>query len=645
MMKKSKILTIFTSIENNAVLVIILLLSLIPVTESILRLFRMSIEGAERYISHLVLLLTFIGGMVTTRERQHLSIAAFLHMTKGRLQRGIKLGNAVLSSIICTALGWASLLFTVSAFIPGDPAGIIGFIPVQYFTIFMPIGFFIMAIRFLVCTDFKHKYVFMGLGLFIGTLISLPTLIELLYGRDAIFAGELPELANTLHSLWYAVLHPLIIPGIILLIAAALFGAPVFVVLGAITYLLFSGGLEFLDFGTALSSISNRIYDLFDQQPNLPAVPLFTFVGFILAASNSGKRLIRLFKAWVGWIPGGVVIVAVLVSAFFTTFTGASGITILALGAILFTALAKEGRYSENYSVGLLTASGSIGLLFPPSLPIILYGSIALVNISHLFLGGILPGVLMIAAMSITGIVISIKKKIPVIPFNLKEAVLSLKDAVYEIVLPFLIIIPLFLGLGSLVEISAFIVVYVLIFTLFIRKEIKLPDLSNVALKGAVIIGGVLMILGVASAFSEFLVVEQDITTVLKDFLNTYIQSPILFLLIVNVVLLLTGCIMDIYSALIVVAPIIAALGAQYGINPVHMGIIFIVNLEIGFLTPPIGLNLFLASYCFEKPIGKIYKNVLPFFGIQLVILLLVTYIPQISTMLVDLLGPVIGGG
>jgi C4-dicarboxylate transporter DctM subunit len=582
---------------------------------------------------------------LTTRERQHLSIAAFLHMTKGTLQRGIKLGNAVLSSIICTALGWASLLFTVSAFIPGDPAGIIGFIPVQYFTIFMPIGFLIMAIRFLACTDFKRKYVFMGLGLFIGTLISIPTLIELLYGREAIFTGELPELANTLHSIWYGVLNPLIIPCIILLIAAALFGAPVFVVLGAITYLLFSGGLEFLDFGTALSSISNRIYDLFDQQPNLPAIPLFTFVGFILAASNSGKRLIRLFKAWVGWIPGGVVIVAVLVSAFFTTFTGASGITILALGAILFTALSKEGRYSENYSVGLLTASGSIGLLFPPSLPIILYGSIALVNIAHLFLGGILPGILMVAAMSITGIVISIKKKIPVIPFALKEAVLSLKDAVYEILLPFLIIVPLFLGLGSLVEISAFIVVYVLIVTLFIRKEIKIHDLSKVALKGAVIIGGVLMILGVASAFSEYLVVERDITTVLKDFLNTYVQSPILFLLIVNVVLLLTGCIMDIYSALIVVAPIIAALGAQYGINPVHLGIIFIVNLEIGFLTPPIGLNLFLASYCFEKPIGKIYKNVLPFFGIQIIILLLVTYIPQISTMLVDLLGPFMGGG
>ncbi|MBN1797488.1 MAG: TRAP transporter large permease subunit [Spirochaetales bacterium] len=644
-MEKSKISKAFKLIENNAVLIIILLLSLIPVTESILRIFKLSIEGAERYISHLVLLLTFVGGMLTTREKQHLSIAAFLHMTKGTLNRGIKLGNAVLASVICTALGWASLLFTTGAFIPDDPGSIIGFIPVQFFTIFLPIGFFVMAVRFLICSDFKHKGLFLGLGLFIGTLISIPTLIELIYGREAIFAGELPAFATQLHSIWYSVINTITIPCIILLIAAALFGAPLFAVLGAITYLLFSGGLEFLDFGAALSSISNRIYDLFDQQPNLPAIPLFTFVGFILAESQSGKRLIRLFRAWFGWIPGGVVIVAVLVSAFFTTFTGASGITILALGAILFTALSKEGRYSEDYSVGLLTASGSIGLLFPPSLPIILYGSIALVNIAHIFLGGILPGILMVIAMSITGVVISIRKKIPVIPFKLKEAISSLKDAVFEILLPFIIIIPLFLGLGTLVEISAFTVFYVLVITLFVRKEKKIRDLNKIALKGAVIIGGVLIILGVASAFSEYLVVEKDITALLKDFLNTHVQSPILFLLIVNVVLLLTGCIMDIYSALIVVAPIIATLGAQYGINPVHLGIIFIVNLEIGFLTPPIGLNLFLASYCFDKPIGKIYRNVLPFFCIQIIILLLVTYVPQLSTMLVDLFGPLIGGG
>jgi tripartite ATP-independent transporter DctM subunit len=371
---------------------------------------------------------------------------------------------------------------------------------------------------------------------------------------------------------------------------------------------------------------------------NIPAIPLFAFVGFILAESKAGDRLMRLFRALLGFMPGGIVIMVVLVSAYFTTFTGASGITILALGSILFVALSKKGSYSENFSIGLLTASGSIGLLFPPSLPLILYGSIAQISILEMFKAGIIPGVIMIVVMSATGIILSLRKHIAPVPFRPKEVLKCLKESVWEIVIPAFVIIPFFIGITKLVETAAFIVVYTLIVEVVIHREIKWRDLPNVALRGIIIMGGVLVIIGTAQALADY-IVDQEIPMLLAAWMKQAIQSPLIFLLILNIALLISGCLMEIYAALIVLVPIIIPLGAAFGIDPVHLGIIFLVNMEIGFLTPPMGLNLFLSAYCFKKPIGSVYRASIPFYVIQIGILFLITYMPYIFNAVRGLFG------
>jgi tripartite ATP-independent transporter DctM subunit len=323
-----------------------------------------------------------------------------------------------------------------------------------------------------------------------------------------------------------------------------------------------------------------------------------------------------------------------MVSTFFTTFTGASGVTILALGALLSYVLIKSGNYSERFSTGLITASGSIGLLFPPSLAIIIYGSVAQINIYHLFLGGILPGLFMVVVMSLVGVIISLRRKETRPAFNLKEAFAEIKTSIWEILLPVLVIVTYFTGLTSLVETGALAVVYTLLIETVVHRELGLKDLRRVALKSLPIIGGVLIILAVARGLSYF-IIDVQLPVRLTEWVHRYIDSRFVFLILINLALLITGCFMDIFSAIMVVAPLVIPLADSFGIHPVHMGIIFIANLELGFITPPVGINLFLSSYRFEKPLTKIYKYVLPFFLIQLVLVLFITYVPGLSLALV----------
>ncbi len=365
-----------------------------------------------------------------------------------------------------------------------------------------------------------------------------------------------------------------------------------------------------------------------------PAIPLFTVAGFLLSESKAGERLVNLFKSLFSWFPGGIAVASVLVCAFFTSFTGASGVTILALGGLLYIIL-MNGRYKRKFSIGLLTASGSIGLLFAPSLPIILYGVIAQVSIKDMFIGGIIPGLLMILVMMIVGIVYAVKNKVPKEPFRVKEVLLSFKGAIWEILIPFIIIAAYFGGLTTLVESGAVAVLYILIVEVFIHRDIKLKDLASILMKCIPIIGGVLTILALAKALSYF-IVDIELPVILTEWAAAHIGSKYLFLLLLNVGLLITGCFMDIFSAIMVVVPLIIPLGIHFGIHPVHLGIIFLANMELGFLTPPIGLNLFLASYRFEEPMPRIYKNIFLFFIIQLVAVLLITYIPFFSTWLLS---------
>jgi tripartite ATP-independent transporter DctM subunit len=331
-------------------------------------------------------------------------------------------------------------------------------------------------------------------------------------------------------------------------------------------------------------------------------------------------------------MPGGLAVMAILVSGFFTTFTGASGVTILALGALLSYVLIK-GKYEKRFSVGLLTASGSIGLLFPPSLPIIIYGVTAQISIKDMFIGGIVPGFIMISALAFFSIKYAKKMKVEREPFSIKESLLAIKDAAWEILLPVIILLFFFGGITTLVESAAIAVLYSIIVEVFINRDMKLRELSNVMLKALPIIGGVLMILALAKGLSYF-IVDAEIPMKLTAWVKANIASKYVFLLLLNIALLITGMFMDIFSAIMVVVPLIIPLGNIFGINPVHLGIIFLANMELGYLTPPVGLNLFLSSYRFEEPMTKVYKDVIPFFIIMLITVLLITYVPFLTTFL-----------
>ncbi|RKX81173.1 MAG: TRAP transporter permease DctM/Q, partial [Spirochaetes bacterium] len=363
----------------------------------------------------------------------------------------------------------------------------------------------------------------------------------------------------------------------------------------------------------------------------IAAIPMFTLAGFILSESKAGERLIGLFKALFGWIPGGMAVAAVFVCAFFTTFTGASGVTILALGALLAFILEGDGGYKKNFSQGLLTASGSIGLLFPPSLPIILYGVIAQISIKDLFIGGIIPGFLMVFVLSGFGIIIAVKSKIPRTKFKISLVLSSFKESIWEIILPIIILVFYFGGITTIVETGAVAVIYALIVEVVIQKDIKYRNIVSIFLKSIPIIGGILIILASSRGLSYY-IIDAEIPMKLTAWVEINISSKYVFLILLNLALLVTGSLMDIFSAIMVVVPLMIPLGNIFGIDPVHLGIIFLANLELGYLTPPVGLNLFLASYRFEEPLGEIYKTVIPFFLMLLFIVLLITYFPWLST-------------
>jgi C4-dicarboxylate transporter DctM subunit len=329
-------------------------------------------------------------------------------------------------------------------------------------------------------------------------------------------------------------------------------------------------------------------------------------------------------------MPGGLPIAATLVCAFFTTFTGASGVTILALGGLLLPVLLQSG-YLERFSVGLLTATGSIGLLFPPSLPVILYGVVAHVPIPDLFKAGILPGILMIAAVCVFGALEGIRSKTPRPGFSTCEAIAALWESKWEILLPVIALVGIFGGFCTLIEAAAVTVVYALVVETMIYRDLHLVrDLPRVLVKCVTLVGGVFIILGVAMGLTNYLV-DAEVPAKAAMWVQSHIHSRTLFLLGLNGFLLIVGCLMDIFSAIVVVVPLILPISHVFGINPFHLGMIFLANLELGYLTPPVGMNLFLASYWFEKPLIQVYRDAVPFFLLLLVVVLLITYFPVLT--------------
>jgi C4-dicarboxylate transporter, DctM subunit len=622
-MKDNRIIKAARAMENLLAFFSIFLLALFPFMEVIARkFFHTGIRNSTEYTHHLVLILAFLGAAITARENKHLSLTLNLKFKPEILAR-IRLVTAVLNTTFCTAFAWCSLSFLLNAF---DASEKISIFPLRWIAMVMPLGYALMALRFaLLAPGRAWSKISASTGFVFGTLLAWGALANV----TLVFFPAGTDFINSLIPFYNQIGAHMATPIIIILLLAALFGVPIFIVLGGIGYMLFSHS------GQPLEVIANEAYSLLTSH-SIPAIPLFTFTGFMLSESKAGERIVRLFKTFFSWFPGGLAIMAILVCTFFTTFTGASGVTILAVGGLLSYVLIK-GQYKQKFSTGLLTATGSIGLLFPPSLPVIIYGVTAQVSIKDMFIGGIAPGIILVLAMILFGVISAKRNEVPREHFVFKEAAAAIRESFWEILLPVIIVWGYFGGITTLVESGAVAVIYAIVVETFIHRDIKIKVLPQVLLKCMPIIGGVLAILALAKGLSYF-IVDAEIPMRLTAWVQSAIHSKYIFLLLLNIALLITGCFMDIFSAIMVVVPLIIPLGNLFGIHPVHLGIIFLANMELGYLTPPVGLNLYLASYTFNEPIGKIYKDVFPFLMIQLVVVLLITYVPFFSTGLLGLL-------
>ncbi len=410
---------------------------------------------------------------------------------------------------------------------------------------------------------------------------------------------------------------------VVILFALALFGLPLFTVLGA-------GSLLFAQQSNLESAVLIIELNRLATSPNLTAIPLFTLAGVLLAAGGAPQRLIRLFNALLGWLPGGLGIVAIAACAFFTSFSGASGVTILALGGLLFPVLMKV-QYPERFTLGLLTTSGSLGLLFPPSLAILLYGIVAGVNIDDLFLAGIVPGLVLMVMLGIYAASTGARFGVHRHPFTWHVALRSMRGAAGDILLPILIVIGIFGGYVTVSEAAACTALYVLLLESVIHKAISprhqlIPLLADTA----VLVGSILIILAIAMGLTNLLI-DAQLPMKLLAWMENSIDSQLKFLILLNIFLLAVGAMMDIFSATVVIVPLILPLAQRFGVDPVHLGIIFLANLEIGYSTPPVGINLFIASQRFEKPVLSLFRAALPFLALMLVWLGIVTYLPALS--------------
>jgi len=414
----------------------------------------------------------------------------------------------------------------------------------------------------------------------------------------------------------------------ILLVLLALLGAPLFAIIAA------GALISFISIDPELGVVVPIEIFSIAEMPILLAIPLFTFAGYLLSESKAPGRLVRLTSALLGWMPGGLAIVSIGACAFFTAFTGASGVTIIALGAILYPALAQAG-YDERFNLGLVTAGGSLGLLFAPSLPLILYGVVAQVNIDDLFIAGILPGTLMMASLSVYAIWMNRSNRVPLADFSWKEVGAALLDSSWELPLPLVVLGGIYSGLLAVSEAAAVTAVYVVLVTVIIRREIPLKKLPGIMRESMVLVGGILLILGASLASTNY-IIDAEIPQKLIGIVTSLVDSRLSFLFLLLLFLLVLGAFLDIFSALVLVVPLILPVAAEYGVEPIHLGMVFLATMQLGYLTPPVGLNLFIASYRFNKPIVSVYLATLPFLLILLASVIVITFWPGLSLMLLD---------
>jgi tripartite ATP-independent transporter DctM subunit len=414
----------------------------------------------------------------------------------------------------------------------------------------------------------------------------------------------------------------------------ALLGAPLFAVIAAAALIGFARE------GVDLSVVAINIYSL-SELPVLLAIPLFTFAGYVLAESGAPQRLVRLTNALLGWLRGGLAVVSLAACALFTAFTGASGVTIVALGAVLYPAL-KQAGYSERFSLGLVTTSGSLGLLFAPAVPLILYGVVAQqlslsqpVRIDDLFRAGILPGLSMIVVLSLWSLWHGTERSVDGMRSSWREAGAAVRDSAWELPLPFVVLGGIYGGYLALSDAAAVTAVYAVLVEVVIRREIPLAKLPQIMRESMVLVGGILIILAVSLASTNYMI-DIELPVTLFEIIRGQISDKWTFLILLNCFLLVLGMMLDIFSAIVIVVPIILPIAIGYGIHPIHLGIVFLANMQIGYITPPVGMNLFISSYRFEKPVMEVYRATVPFFFLLLALVLVFTYWPALSLFLVD---------
>ncbi len=415
----------------------------------------------------------------------------------------------------------------------------------------------------------------------------------------------------------------LLAPGLILL---ALLGAPLFAIIAA------SALWGFWKSGIDLQVIAIEFFGI-AEMPILLAIPLFTFAGYLLSESNAPHRLVRLTRALLGWMPAGLAIVSLVACAFFTAFTGASGVTIIALGALLFPAL-NEAGYPQRFNLGLVTSAGSLGLLFAPSLPLILYGVVAEISIEDLFLAGILPGFLMLLVLSAYSVWKNRAIRVPIGDFSWAEVAAATRAAAWEIPLPIVVLGGIYSGYFAISEAAAVTALYVLVIDVLILKEVAWREIPRIMRESMVLVGGILIILGVSLASTNYMI-DAGVPQKLLGWISGYVASPFGFMVLLLVFLLILGAVLDIFSAIVLVVPLILPIATQFGIDPVHLGIVFLATMQLGYITPPVGLNLFIASYRFERSITRLYVATLPWFLFLLISVGIIAFWPQLSLALI----------
>jgi len=571
------------------------IMALLPVVEVAGRaLGGQGISGSIPLVEHLTLCIALLGAALAARSDRLLALSTSSLLAE-RFRVPIRRFIGVVGAAVVTALFLASIrLVLVERQVGGEVA--LG-IPLWWFLCMLPACFALVG----------GRLVWRAASTTVGRLAAATGILI------PVALGGFPSLQDV----------SILIPGAAVLIVATLLGLPLFAAIGGLALLFFWNE------GIPVASVPEETYRL-AASPLLPAVPLFTFAGYILSEGGSSRRLMRLLSASVGWMPGGLAVATAILLALFTPLTGASGITILSMGGLLLPVLLRAG-YPERSSIGLVTVSGSIGLLLPPSLPVILYAVTSNLSVVDLFIGGLIPGALLILGVAAWGARAGVKARAERTPFRLREAAAAAWDAKWEILLPVVVLASYFGGFTTLMEAAAIAVLLAIFIECLVFRELSFArDLPRIAVECVTLTGGFLIILGVALGLTNYLVLA-EVPTHALEFVRAHIESPLIFLLALNVFLIVVGGLMDIYSAIFVVVPLIRPMAEAYEIDPLHLAIIFLANLELGYLTPPMGENLFLSAYRFNQPLPTLFRATLPLWIILLGVVLLITYVPALT--------------